>query len=96
MSEETLDLIVISEQQFDKASAYITDVKLGLIDYLKQRNCSHIIKLLAELDDGSVKTIHCLPVIHNPIVGPSKGGIRLNPDLTLEEVTSLAKLSAFA
>ena len=92
MSEEILDPIVISELQFDKASARITDLKSGLIDFLKQPNRSHIINFPVELDDGSVKTIHCFRVIHNRVLGPSKGGIRYHPDLTLEEVTSLAKL----
>jgi glutamate dehydrogenase (NAD(P)+) len=92
MSEEILDPVVISEQQFDKASAYIIDLKSGLIDYLKQPNRLHIINFPVELDDGSVKTIHCFRVIHNRVFGPSKGGIRYHPDLTIEEVTSLAKL----
>lgn len=92
MSEEILDPIVISEQQFDKAAAYISDLKSGLIDYLKEPNRVHIIHFPVELDDGSVKTIQCFRVIHNRVFGPSKGGIRYHPDLTVEEVTSLAKL----
>lgn len=92
MSEERLDPIVISEQQFDKASAHIVDLKSGLIDYLKQPNHIHIINFPVELDDGSVKTIHCFRVIHNRVFGPSKGGMRYHPDLTIEEVTSMAKL----
>ncbi|NOQ88195.1 MAG: glutamate dehydrogenase, partial [Gammaproteobacteria bacterium] len=92
MSEDILDPIAISEQQFDKASAYITDLKSGLIDYLKQPNRIHIMNFPVELDDGSVKTIHCFRVIHNRVFGPSKGGMRYHPDLTIEEVTSLANL----
>jgi glutamate dehydrogenase/leucine dehydrogenase len=92
MNDETLDPIVISEQQFDKASAYITDLKSGLIDYLKKPNRVHIINFPVELDDGSVKTIQCFRVIHNRVFGPGKGGMRYHPDLTIEEVTSLAEL----
>lgn len=92
MSEEILDPIVISEQQFDKAATHIVDLKSGLIDYLKEPNRIHIINFPVELDDGSVKTIRCFRVIHNRVFGPSKGGIRYHPDLTVEEVTSLAKL----
>jgi glutamate dehydrogenase (NAD(P)+) len=92
MSEEILDPIVISEQQFDKAAAHIVDLKSGLIDYLKEPNRVHIINFPVELDDGSVKTIQCFRVIHNRVFGPSKGGIRYHPELTVEEVTSLAKL----
>lgn len=92
MKEEVFDPVAISEQQFDKASAYITDLKSGLIDYLKQPNRIHIMNFPVELDDGSVKTIHCFRVIHNRVFGPSKGGMRYHPDLTIEEVTSLANL----
>jgi glutamate dehydrogenase (NAD(P)+) len=92
MKEEILDPVVISEQQFDKASAYITDLKSGLIDYLKQPNRIHIINFPVEMDDGSVKTFHCFRVIHNRVFGPGKGGMRYHPDLTVEEVTSLANL----
>ncbi len=92
MSEEILDPIVISEQQFDKAAAHIVDLKSGLIDYLKQPNRTHIINFPVELDDGSVKTIQCFRVIHNRVFGPGKGGIRYHPDLTVAEVTSLAEL----
>ncbi len=92
MSNETFDPILISEQQFDKATAYITDLKSGLIDYLKQPSRTHITNFPIELDDGTVETIQCFRVIHNRIFGPSKGGIRYHPEVTMEEVTSLAKL----
>lgn len=92
MNDEILDPIVISEQQFDKAAAHIVDLKSGLIDYLKRPNRIHIINFPVELDDGSVKTIQCFRVIHNRVFGPGKGGIRYHPDLTVEEVTSMAEL----
>jgi glutamate dehydrogenase (NAD(P)+) len=92
MSTETLDPIIISAQQFDKAAAYITDLKTGLIDFLKRPNRTHIINFPIELDDGSVRTIQCFRVIHNRVFGPGKGGIRYHPEVTLSEVTSLAKL----
>ncbi len=92
MEEEILDPVVISEQQFDKAASRVADLKTGLIDFLKRPNRIHIINFPVELDDGSVRTIHCFRVIHNRVFGPSKGGIRYHPDLTVEEVTSMAKL----
>ncbi len=39
-----------------------------------------------------METIQCFRVIHNRVFGPSKGGIRYHPEITMEEVTSLAKL----
>lgn len=92
MSEEILDPIVISEQQFDKAAAYITHLKRGLIDFLKQPKRINIIHFPVELDDGSVESFQSFRIIHNRVFGPSKGGTRYHPDLTIGEVTSLAKL----
>lgn len=92
MSEEILDHVVISEQQFDRASAYIEHLQSGLIDFLKQPKHIHISNFPVELDDGSVKTFRCYRVIHNRVFGPGKGGIRFHPDITEAEVVSLAKL----
>lgn len=92
MSDEILDPIVISEQQFDKAAAYISHLKTGLVDFLKQPKRINIINFPVELDDGSVQSIRCYRVLHNRVFGPGKGGIRYHPDVTQDEVISLAKL----
>lgn len=92
MSEEILDPIIISEQQFNKAAAYISHLKTGLIDFLKQPKRINTINFPVELDDGSVQTIRCYRVVHNRVFGLGKGGIRYHPDVTMEEVISLAKL----
>ncbi|MCK5898028.1 MAG: Glu/Leu/Phe/Val dehydrogenase, partial [Methylococcales bacterium] len=92
MKTETFDPVAISEQQFNKATAYITGLKTGLIEYLKYPNQTHIINFPVEMDDGRIETIQCFRVIHNRIFGPSKGGIRYHPEVNQAEVTSLAKL----
>ena len=92
MSKEILDHIVISEQQFDRASLYMNHLQQGLVDFLKQPKRINIVNFPIELDDGSVKTFRCYRVIHNRVFGPGKGGIRYHPDVTEEEVISLAKL----
>ncbi|GAB3269221.1 Glu/Leu/Phe/Val dehydrogenase [Larkinella harenae] len=42
------------------------------------------------MDDGSIKVFEGHRVIHSTILGPSKGGIRLDPAVTLDEVRALA------
>ena len=42
------------------------------------------------LDDGSVRAFQGFRVTHNVSRGPSKGGIRYHPDVTLDEVKALA------
>jgi glutamate dehydrogenase (NAD(P)+) len=89
---ENLDPIVISEQQFDQASRYIRGLKRGLIGFLKQPKRINIVNFPLELDDGSVQSFQGYRVVHNRVFGPGKGGIRYHPDVTVEEVVSLAKL----
>jgi len=92
MTEENLDPVTVSEQQFDKAAFYITHLQKGLVEFLKQPKRINILHFPVELDDGSVQSFESFRVIHNRVRGPSKGGMRYHPDLTLEEVTSLAQL----
>ena len=89
---ENLDPIVISEQQFDRASRYIRGLKRGLIGFLKQPKRINIVNFPIELDDGSVQSFRGYRVVHNRVFGPGKGGIRYHPDVTVGEVVSLAKL----
>ncbi len=90
--QEILDPIVISEVQFDRAAAYVQGLKRGLIDFLKQPKRVNVVNFPVEMDDDSVRSFQGFRVIHNRVFGPSKGGIRYHPDVTVEEVISLAKL----
>jgi glutamate dehydrogenase (NAD(P)+) len=42
------------------------------------------------MDSGEIKTFEGYRVIHSTILGPSKGGIRFDPDVNLDEVRALA------
>lgn len=42
------------------------------------------------MDDGRLEVFEGIRVIHNDVLGPSKGGIRYAPDVELEEVKALA------
>src|SRR5437867_8810562 len=42
------------------------------------------------MDDGSTRVFRGYRVTHNVARGPSKGGIRYHPDVTLDEVKALA------
>jgi glutamate dehydrogenase (NAD(P)+) len=91
-SGENIDPIYISEQQFDRAARYIVDLKKGLVDFLKKPKRITTVNFPIELDDGSVMSFTGYRVIHNRVFGPGKGGIRFHPEVTWEEVVSLAKL----
>ena len=92
MSNESLDPVVISEQQFEKASLYIAHLQKGLVDFLQLPKRIFAVNFPIELDDGSVKSFSGYRVIHNGVFGPGKGGMRYHQDVTEKEVVSLAKL----
>ena len=89
---QDFDHIKMSEQQFDRAISCIKKLKKGLIKFLKKPKRIIIVNFPIEMDDGSVQSFEGYRVIHSRVFGPGKGGIRYHPDITMEEVISLAKL----
>ncbi len=49
-----------------------------------------IVSLPVTMDDGSIRVFEGYRVIHSNILGPSKGGIRFDPHVNLDEVKALA------
>ncbi|MCR9064007.1 MAG: Glu/Leu/Phe/Val dehydrogenase [Cytophagales bacterium] len=49
-----------------------------------------IVGLPVTMDSGKVKVFEGYRVIHSTILGPGKGGVRFDPDVTLDEVNALA------
>lgn len=48
------------------------------------------VRIPIRMDDGSVQVFTGYRAQHNDAVGPTKGGIRFHPDVTLEEVKALS------
>jgi glutamate dehydrogenase (NAD(P)+) len=82
----------ISELQFRHASAHLTGLKRGLVDFLRLPKRSIAVHFPVELEDGSVKTFCGFRVLHNNVLGPGKGGVRYHPEVCEAEVTALAAL----
>lgn len=55
---------------------------------------SLIVTFPVKMDNGEVEVFTGYRVQYNYVKGPSKGGIRYHPDVTLEEITALAGLMA--
>ena len=89
---ENLDPNFISQQQFSRAIAHLSQIKAGLIDHLNSPKRTVSVCFPIEMSDGSVSSFHGYRVLHNNALGPGKGGIRYHPELTLQEVTALASL----
>ncbi len=59
-------------------------------DVLKSPTKQVIVSLPVTMDDGSIKVFEGYRVIHSNILGPSKGGVRFDMDVNLDEVKALA------
>jgi glutamate dehydrogenase (NAD(P)+) len=75
--------------RFDVA-AQILELDPGFYEYLCRPTRIHITAVPVKMDDGRLRVFDGYRVIHNDILGPSKGGIRYAPDVNLSEVKALA------
>jgi len=89
-AHEELNPYQIARQQFDRAAAYLPDLKSGLIEFLKRPGRTITLEFPVEMEDGSVRMFTGHRVLHNRVRGPGKGGIRYHPDVTADEVRALA------
>ncbi len=76
-------------ERFDLA-AKILELDPGIYKYLKQPNRQIITAIPIIMDNGAIEVFEGYRVIHNNILGPSKGGIRYAPDVSLDEIKALA------
>ncbi len=79
----------IAREQLRRVGS-IFDIDANLISVLG--NCKRAVEVSipVHMDDGSTNVFLGYRVTHNIARGPSKGGIRYHPDVTLDEVKSLA------
>ncbi len=61
-----------------------------MYDILKVPARQVIVGLPVTMDNGKIKVFEGYRVIHSTILGPGKGGVRLDPGVTLDEVRALA------
>lgn len=73
---------------------HVASQKLGLeeevYNVLKSPTKQVIVSLPVTMDDGSIRVFEGYRVVHSNILGPSKGGIRYDPHVNLDEVKALA------
>lgn len=75
--------------QFDQA-AKIIELDEGIYNTLRHPQRQYILALPIIGDDGKIKVFEGYRVIHNNARGPSKGGIRYSPKVTLNELKAMA------
>jgi glutamate dehydrogenase (NAD(P)+) len=70
--------------------ADLIEIGDNMLNVLLECKKALIVSIPTRLDDGSVRVFEGFRVVHNVARGPSKGGIRYHPDVTLEETKALA------
>ncbi len=86
----------LRENPFEIAQAQLFRVgeifglDLNLIRVLSQCKKAVEVSIPISMDDGSIGVYQGFRVTHNIARGPSKGGIRYHPDVTLDEVKALS------
>jgi glutamate dehydrogenase (NAD(P)+) len=79
----------LAQQQLQKV-ADTFGINDDLVEVLRQCKKAVEVSIPTSMDDGSVRAFAGYRVTHNIARGPSKGGIRYHPDVTLDEVKALA------
>lgn len=71
-------------------AAEILELDEGMFHYLASPVKQVTVSIPIVMDSGDIQVFEGYRVIHNNLLGPSKGGIRYAPDVTMEEVNALA------
>ncbi len=70
------------------------DLKKTELDFLKQPKRSFTVNIPLRMDNGETQFLNGYRVQYNDSLGPTKGGIRFHPAVTLSEVKTLSFLMA--
>jgi glutamate dehydrogenase (NAD(P)+) len=79
----------LARQQL-RSVADVFGIHDDLVNVLSECKKALTVSIPTRMDDGSVQVFEGYRVTHNIARGPSKGGIRYHPDVTLDEVKALA------
>ncbi len=84
-------LYALAQRQFDFAAQHIK-LKHGIREMLRYPKRELIVNFPVLMDDNSVHIFTGFRVHHSTFRGPTKGGIRYHPDVTLDDTRALAML----
>lgn len=85
----SVTLLSDANQRLEKALQYVT-IHEDAVERLKTPKASLTVSIPVRMDDGSLRVFQGYRVRYDDSRGPTKGGIRFHPNVTLDEVQSLA------
>lgn len=80
----------IAITQFNRAARYITDIDPSYLEMMRYPRREFTVNFPVRRDDGRVEMFTGYRVHHSTVLGPSKGGLRYDTAVTLDEVRALA------
>ena len=89
MQEYDSPMFRMACQQFDRVADYLA-LPQEVRGRMKQPKRTLIVSVPVRMDDGRVVVFPGYRVQHHLSLGPTKGGLRYHPDVTLGEVAALA------
>jgi len=92
--QETLNPYEIAQQQIDTAAALL-NLPEHVTAILKRPKRVLSVSFSVRMDDGSIRVFEGFRAQHNDAIGPTKGGIRFHPDVTIDEVKALSMWMSF-
>lgn len=87
--EKTLNIWDVARKQLD-ITAKMINLDSGIHKVLRNPKRELIVNFPVKMDDGEIEIFHGFRVQHNTAMGPTKGGIRYHPNVTLDVVKALA------
>lgn len=94
VANESLNPFQIAQQQIENAASLL-NVPRHIVDILKQPKRVLTVTFPVKMDDGSIQVFEGYRSQHSDAIGPTKGGIRFHPDVTLDEVKALSMWMSF-
>ncbi|MGI1691097.1 Glu/Leu/Phe/Val family dehydrogenase [Thermoanaerobacter uzonensis] len=94
MTQESLNPLFIVQKQI-KNACDLLELEDSVYELLKEPMRVLEVSIPVQMDDGSIRVFKGYRSQHNDALGPTKGGIRFHPDVTLDEVKALSMWMTF-
>jgi glutamate dehydrogenase len=91
---ETINPYVTAQRQVEAAAKKL-GIEQHVIEILKRPMRVLTVNFPVKMDDGSIRVFEGYRSQHNDAIGPTKGGIRFHPDVTIDEVKALSMWMSF-
>lgn len=94
VEKENLNPFQIAQQQIDTAASLL-GLPGHVVEILKHPKRVLSVTFPVKMDDGTIRVFQGYRSQHNDAIGPTKGGIRFHPDVTMDEVKALSMWMSF-